>query len=200
MSNLDPVGTQGLGRRTSDLEAAWEGGGDYNSRVQLLSAKKEAADAALKALNLGNDIAAARADVEKNRADAASLHEKASTLVAEARKEAQRILDEASASAQATVDAAQATAKAKVGAADKVKADADTYAASAKKAADSLRSDAEAHNAKALELRTALEKATNEHVAAIAAATHAQDQAEQTRATLQAHIDKLHGVLNEIAG
>jgi cell division septum initiation protein DivIVA len=195
MTNTDPTGTQGLGRKPSDLDAAWEGGSDYNSRVQLLAAKKDAADAALRALNVGNDVVAAKQEAERNKAEAASLHEKATTLVAEAKKEAQRILDAATEQANGLTAAAYTDAKAKADAAGKVKADADAYAASAKAAADGLRSDAEKHNATALELRQSLEKATNEHQAAIAQMQKATQDAATAKEQYEEKTRKLHAFM-----
>lgn len=200
MSNVDPIGTQGLLRRPSDLDMALEGGSDFTTRLQLLAAKKDAADSALRDLNIGNDIKAALADAQSQRADAENLHEKSVALVAEAKKEAERIVNAANASAQGITDAAAADAKHVSEAAEKTKADADAYAAATKEAADSLHREAEDHNAAAGALRQSMEQTASDHAAAIAAAEAARAEAETTRATLQAHIDKLHGVLRDITG
>jgi IgA-specific serine endopeptidase len=170
----------------ADLAAIYTGGSNFLARMQAMSSQKEAADAALAQLKLGNDVAAAHADAQKKQETAAKLHAEATSHLEGAKTQAQTTINDARAQAAAILDAANKNANGIVGGANKIgeqtladvtrlKAEAETMHRSAKEklqnaadiettakakmtAADTARVAAEAAKAQHDKVRTAYEE------------------------------------------
>lgn len=200
MSN-DPTGTLGAQRApVSDLELALAGGEGFVERMRQLSAAKTEADAAVQNLSLGNSVKAAHMEAQRMVATA-SAESNALKLQAEAALTAghtlaANIVSEANTNAASIVTNAQARATAIVADANDIK----TAAGQKEVQAVALHAQAHEHLLSAAQTKEDVEALAREHSAAIETTRQAQGQAEQTQARLQFHLDKLYGVLREIAG
>ena len=206
MSNLDPIGTQGLPERApvSDLELALAGGDDFAARMKQIAAAKAEADAAVQALNLGKGVKAAHLDAQQTVATAVAesnaLKSQAEAALTAAQSQAANTISDANANAASIVADAQAKAAEAKADAAKAMQDADAYAAQKMTDADAVHTAALQHQQSAQRSQMEADGLVVNHKAALAAAEAAKALAEKTRAQLQDQIDRLNGILREIAG
>jgi hypothetical protein len=202
MSNTDPIGTLGARPPVSDLEHALAGGDGFAERMKQLATAKADSETALQNLNLGKSVKAAHAEVQQTVATAVSesnvLRVRAEATLDAAKARAASVISEANASAARIITDARANAASVKKDAAKSKQDAETYAAQKKTETDAAHATALENQQAAEILKKEAEAVITNHKAASASVQAAKAATEQTRAKLQAHIDKLHGVLREI--
>lgn len=183
----------------SDLEAIYQGGAFFLDRMKAMSAAKDAADQALALFNLGNDIVAAHAAAIADAFAAASDRERATSLLATANEDASRIISQAKSSssdiaANTVLEAGYAKA-----AADKLRSDADDYAAKIKAEVDVMRAEAETIRHDLVTLRDGLQAAQDLADAAAAEAEKAKAQSAGRQALYVAKIKALHAAIDSVA-
>ncbi len=194
----DPTGTQGLDRKTNDLDIAFGGGADFMARLKALLEAKDAADLSLSQLNLGNDVMAALGAAQLQKQQATELREQAAKVLANASKDAATAIATANDQAKALVADAQAKATATRDAAQAIKTAAETDTAAQRKEIDRLRREAEAEKTTAQTARVATEKLAGDHKAAYVAMQETTRQAAESRAKLDAKIAALKGILADL--
>ena len=196
----DPVGMQGIDRPASDVEAAFEGGNSFDTRIRLLSAKKDAADQAIRELGIAKQAKAALDEANTNlarsktirasaEADSKAAAEEATKVRAKAKGDADKIVAEAKAEAKRLVD--QATA-----ARETAKGDAAMLSAAAAK-------DREAAAAKADAARKKLQDAEemgNKHALLKVAADKAHEDAKAVQARYEAKLARIEAFAAELRG
>jgi hypothetical protein len=204
MSNTDPIGTQGARPPVSDLELALSGGDGFAERMRQLSSAKADVETALQNLNLGKGVRAAHVEAQQTVvtavAESNTLKLQAEATLASAQTQASNIIETANATASQILSRARSNAAAVKADAASTKQDAETYALQTKNAADSAHAAAVAHEQAVQQARTEAESVLASHKAALTFTEAAKADADQTRITLQAKIDRLHGVLREITG
>jgi hypothetical protein len=197
----DPTGTVGApsARPASELDMAFEGGPTFLQRVDQLSKARDEAKASLAALKLGNDVKAARDATAREFAAAQMQKAQADEVLKDAQKKAAEIRAAAEADAKGIITVSQQAAVKTRQLAQSVKGDADAYAQARKNEADEALKQAHALQAAATEAKRVADEVTAQSTAAVTAAKRTQEQAEALRASLQAKVQKLQGVLSDVS-
>ena len=196
----DPVGMQGIDKPASDVEAAFEGGNSFDTRIRLLSAKKDAADQAIRELGIAKQAKAALDEANSNlvrsktirasaEADSKAAAEEAAKVRAKAKSDADKLMAEAKAEAKRLADEATAAREKANAEADKLEVEArrDREAAAAKAAA--------AHK----KLQDA-EEMGNKHALSKVAAEKAHEDAKAVQARYEAKLARIEAFAAELRG
>src|SRR5271156_5182748 len=94
----DPIGTQGSGPRLAgDLDLAFQGGGDFLSRIRTMEAKRAQYEQALQEFQLGSSARQAFDQAAAKLKEADVLQKDAAAAMSDARAKATDIVQEAQA-------------------------------------------------------------------------------------------------------
>jgi len=182
---------------SADLQAAYEGGGNFMARLQQLSDAKAAADASLAELKLATTAQAALADAQAKQTEVSTKLADATKALDDARHTAASIVARASNEADAIVTQAQTNANSIAASTLQMRSDADAYVSKSKTEADAAMKNAadaiaaaQARESQAQDVLAAHQVALTEANAARVAADEACVAYEQKLADFQTAIDK----------
>lgn len=179
----------------SDLEAIYQGGDFFLDRMKAMADARDAAKKALDALNLGNDIAAARTQAQALLDAATAATADAAQVVDDAKVAAKKLISDAKAQAESIIQSATAMADDITAKATAAKKKSDKDIADATARVQALLADAQAKQAGIDVLTAASQLAISDAKQAQAAAEVATKAANDAQKLYEGKVAKLQAVI-----
>ena len=179
----------------ADLAAIYKGGENFLARMQAMSSQKDAADAALAQLKLGNDVVAAQADAQAKQEAAAKLHENAKAVLDNANAQATATVIDAKTQAATILETANKKVSDTIGGANSIKEKILADVARLKAEAEAMFREAKEKLQNAADIETTTQAKMTAAETAKAAAETAKAQHDTVRTAYEEKMAKIAAVM-----